>query len=95
MLVAEIIVTPVVGDELRPYIDAAIDEVRKSGLNYEVEPMGTTVEGELDQVLDVVKKAHEAVRRKGASRVLTEVRIDDRVSGFTIREGIENYRASV
>ena len=95
MLVAEITITPVVGDELRPYIDAAIDEVRKSGLNYEVEAMGTTVEGELEQVLDVVKNAHEAVRRRGANRVLTEVRIDDRVGGLTIREEVEDYRASV
>ena len=95
MLVAEITITPVVGDELRPYIDAAIDEVRKSGLNYEVEAMGTTVEGELEQVLDVVKKAHEAVRRKGANRILTEVRIDDRVGGLTIREEVEDYRTSV
>ena len=95
MVVAEITITPVVGDELTPYIDAAIDEVRKSGLNYEVEAMGTTVEGELDQVLDVVKNAHEAVRHKGANRVLTEVRIDDRVGGLTIREEIQDYRASV
>ncbi len=95
MLVAEITITPVVGDELRPYVDAAIDEVRKSGLNYEVEAMGTTVEGELEQVLDVVKNAHEAVRRRGANRILTEVRIDDRVGGLTIREEVEGYRASI
>ena len=95
MLVAEITITPVVGDELRPYVDAAIDEVRKSGLNYEVEAMGTTIEGELEQVLDVVKKAHEAVRRKGANRILTEVRIDDRVGGLTIREEVEDYRTSI
>ena len=95
MIVAEITITPLVEDELRPYIDAAIDEVRKSGLNYEVEAMGTTIEGELEQVLDVVKNAHEAVRRRGANRVLTEVRIDDRVGGLTIREEVEDYRASV
>lgn len=95
MVVAEITITPVVGDALRPYIDAAVDEVRKSGLNYEVEAMGTTVEGELDQVLEVVKKAHEAVRNKGAQRVLTEVKIDDRVGGVTMKEELQDYRSSV
>ena len=95
MVIAEITITPVVGGALRPYIDAAVDVVRKSGLNYEVEAMGTTIEGELDQVLEVVRKAHEAVRQKGADRVLTEVKIDDRAGGVTMNEELEDYRSSV
>ena len=95
MVVAEFSVTPVVGDELRPYVDAAVDEVKKSGLKYEVEAMGTTIEGELEDILRVVLKAHSAVKQKGAQRVLTEIRIDDRTSNVTIDEEVEGYRAAI
>lgn len=95
MVVVEFSITPVVGDELSPYVDAAVEEVKKSGLKYEVDAMGTTVEGDLDQILDVVKKAHQAVKQKGADRVLTEIKIDDRTEGVTIDEEVRSYRASV
>jgi uncharacterized protein (TIGR00106 family) len=95
MIVAEFSVTPVTGEDLRPYVDAAVDEVKKSGLKYEVEAMGTTIEGEIDQVFEVVRRAHNAVKSKGADRVLTEIRIDDRRTGVTISQELEGYRASV
>lgn len=95
MIVAEFSVTPVTGDDLRPYVDAAIEEVRKSGLKYEVDAMATTIEGEFDEVIEVVKRAHNAVKSKGADRVLTELRIDDRRTGVTISQEVEGYRASV
>lgn len=81
---------------MRPFVDAAVEEFRKSGLKYEVEAMGTTVEGELDQIFDAMKKAHNAVKQKGAHRVMTEIRIDDK-SGeeLTIERQVEGYRASV
>lgn len=95
MVVAEFSVTPVVGENLRPFVDAAIDVVKKSGLNYEVDAMATTLEGGLDQVLDVIKRAHRASMDAGAGRVLTEIRIDDREMGVSMEEELEGYRASV
>ena len=94
MAVAEFSITPVTGEQLTPFIDAAVEEVKKSGLKYEVDAMSTTVEGELDQILQVVQKAHQAVKSMGADRVLTEIRIDDR-AGVTIEEEVKQYRASV
>lgn len=95
MVVVEFSITPVVSDALRPYVDAAIDVVKASGLKYEVDAMGTTVEGDLDKVLEVVKNAHLAVKSKGANRVLTEIRVDDKAPGVTIEEEVEAYRQSV
>lgn len=95
MVVAEFSVTPVVGENLRPYVDAAVDVVKKSGLNYEVDAMSTTIEGELDQVLEVIRKAHRAVMGMGAGRVLTEIRIDDRETGVSMEEELEGYRAAI
>ena len=93
MVVAELTVTPLVEGELKPFIDAAVDEIKKSGVKYEVDALGTTIEGDLDTVLRVAKQAHEAVRRKGASRVMTELRIDDKADGGAgIDEELEGYR---
>ncbi|MDO8682797.1 MAG: MTH1187 family thiamine-binding protein [Armatimonadota bacterium] len=92
MVVAEVSITPLVEGELKPYIDAAVEEIKKSGVKYEVDALGTTLEGDLDTVLEVAKHAHEAVRRKGAERVMTEIRIDEKAGGATINEELEGYR---
>ena len=43
----------------------AVRVVRDSGLPYETTSMFTTIEGEWDEVMDVVKRATEAVGRYG------------------------------
>lgn len=95
MIIAELTITPLTDDDLTPFIDAAVDVIKNSGLKYEVDAMGTTIEGEIDQIFDVVRNAHEAVKRLGAERVMTEIRIDDRTSGVTIEQEVDSYRASV
>lgn len=95
MVVVEFSITPLNAEQLTPFIDAAVNEIKKSGLKYEVDAMGTTVEGELDECMNVVMKAHKAVKDKGADRVLTEIRIDDRMPGVTIEEEVKEYRTSV
>jgi uncharacterized protein YqgV (UPF0045/DUF77 family) len=54
--------------------------------------MGTTVEGELDQVLEAVKNAHRAVLAAGAGRVITSIKIDDRESGVSMEGKLEGLR---
>lgn len=95
MVIAEFSVTPVVSNEMRPYVDAAIEEVKRSGLHYEVDAMGTTVQGGMSEVLNVVLRAHQAVKKKGVGRVITEIRIDDQAEEASIEQQVEGYRASV
>lgn len=92
MVVAEFSVIPIIEGSLREYVKLAVEEVRKAGLHYEVGAMGTTVEGELDQVLAAVANAHRAVRNASAGRVLTSVRIDDRDTGLTIAGKLKGLR---
>jgi uncharacterized protein (TIGR00106 family) len=40
--------------------------------------MSTIIEGELDRVLEAVKKMHEVPFARGAMRVSTQISIDDR-----------------
>jgi uncharacterized protein (TIGR00106 family) len=49
-----------------------------SNLKYQLTPMGTVIEGELDEVLEVVREMHETPFKNGATRVLTALSIDDR-----------------
>jgi uncharacterized protein (TIGR00106 family) len=90
MVVAEFSVTPLVSGDMRPYVDTAVEEIRKSGLKYEVDALSTTIEGELDVVLEAVKKAHQRVRSQGADRVVTDIKIDD--CGCTMEQEVRGYR---
>ncbi|MCK8823761.1 MTH1187 family thiamine-binding protein [Fuchsiella alkaliacetigena] len=47
-------------------------------IEYQLTPMGTIIEGDLDEVLAVVRKLHEVPFQSGAKRVSTSVKIDDR-----------------
>ena len=46
-------------------VAAAVRVVRESGLSNRTDAMFTTIEGEWDEVMDVVKRATEAVGRYG------------------------------
>ena len=91
-VLAEFSVTPVVSGPIKPFIDMAVQEIERSGLKHEVGPVGTTVEGNLDNVLDAIKHAHQAVLDLGAERVVTEIRIDEKKGGLSMAEEVEGYR---
>jgi uncharacterized protein (TIGR00106 family) len=58
---------------------AGVEEIlRASGLRSELTAMGTIVEGDLDEILRVVRRMHEHPFNQGAVRVSTLVKIDDR-----------------
>ena len=49
-----------------------------AGVTYQLNSMGTVVEGDLDRVLELVRQMHECPFTEGVQRVVTTVRIDDR-----------------
>jgi uncharacterized protein (TIGR00106 family) len=79
-------------DDPYPVVDKAIEVVQRSGVKYEVGPHETTMEGELDHLLEIIKEAHRACFVEGVQRVLTFVKIVDAVSGSTIEEKVAKYR---
>ncbi|MDA5285187.1 MTH1187 family thiamine-binding protein [Streptomyces sp. NPDC054904] len=71
-------VTPLgVGEEVGEYVADAVRVVRESGLPNRTDAMFTTVEGEWDQVMDVVKRAVAAVEAR-APRVSFILKADIR-----------------
>ncbi|WHH58762.1 MTH1187 family thiamine-binding protein [Petroclostridium sp. X23] len=47
-------------------------------VKHQLTPMGTVLEGDLDVILEMVRKMHEVPFDNGAMRVITSIRIDDR-----------------
>ena len=85
-------VIPKVDGDVYAVVDHAIQVIQESGVKYEVGPMETTMEGELDVLLEIVKKAQDACIAAGATRVMTIVKIDYVPGGVTIGEKINKYR---
>jgi uncharacterized protein (TIGR00106 family) len=79
-------------DDPYPVVDKAIQVVQHSGVKYEVGPHETTMEGELDQLLEIVKAGHRACFEAGVQRVITFVKIVDAEGGTTIADKVAKYR---
>jgi uncharacterized protein (TIGR00106 family) len=77
-MLATFSVLPVgVGESLSEHVARIIDIIDASGLDYRLGAMATTVEGDENEVMELVMRCHRA-GRKAAPRVLTSITIDDR-----------------
>jgi uncharacterized protein (TIGR00106 family) len=90
-------VTPLgVGESVGEHVADAVRVVRESGLPNRTDAMFTTLEGEWDEVMGVVRRAVEAVAAR-APRVSLVLKADIRpgtAGGLTSKvESIENYLA--
>lgn len=77
MLVEFSIVPVGTGSSIGDQLAGVLKLVDASGLPYKVNPMGTVIEGEWDEVIKLIKQCHEAVMKTG-ERALTTISIDDR-----------------
>jgi len=77
-VIAEIQVAPSpAGTPADPHahVEAAIAVIQASGLRYEVGALGTTLEGEADEVWATLRAAHEAMLAAGAPSGLPHVKV--------------------
>ena len=62
-----------------PYVAAAYDAVKDNDkVEIRLNPMGTVLEGDIDELFACVRKMQEAVFEAGAERVYSVIKIDDR-----------------
>jgi uncharacterized protein (TIGR00106 family) len=80
MAIAAVSISPVgVGVSVSRYVTAALRVVRtQDGVRYRLDPMFTTLEGDICDIFDLVRRMQEAVFEAGAQRVGTVIKIDDR-----------------
>ena len=77
-LIAQFKVLPVgKGESLSEYVAECVRIVEESGLKHQLTPMSTTVEGDLDEVMEVIMRCHKKMREM-SNRVVTTIDIDDR-----------------
>ena len=65
------------GESLSQYVARSLDIIDKSGLPYQLTPMGTIVEGEWEQVMALVKSCFQAMSQD-CNRISTSMKIDYR-----------------
>ena len=62
-----------------PFVAGAVRILQNEpGIKYELTAMNTIIEGDLDQLLTLVKKMHDSAFNSGIQRVVTTLRIDER-----------------
>ncbi|NWF91331.1 MAG: MTH1187 family thiamine-binding protein [Syntrophaceae bacterium] len=80
MAILEVSIVPIgtAGTSLSSYVADCIRILKKEKVKYELTSMGTNIEGDVRDLIRIVLKMHDAPFKKGAPRVLTTIRIDDR-----------------
>lgn len=64
-----------VGESLSPYVARILDVIDKSGLAYQLTPMGTIIEGEWDEAMAVVTACFKALD-KDCPRIGVNIKAD-------------------
>lgn len=80
MAILEISVVPLGTQEtsLSAYVAECLRVLQEEKVPYELSAMGTNIEGDLKDLMRIAIKMHEVPFKKGARRVLTTLKIDDR-----------------
>lgn len=96
MAIAAVSIAPVgEGAHLAPFVAAALEPLRaQSRVRWRLDPMFTTLEGEVGEIFLLVQRMTEAVFAAGARRVSTLVKLDDRRDErATLESKVEAVRA--
>ena len=76
---AEIQVVPIgVGVSVRAEVKRAHQIIRESDLQVQLHAYGTNVEGDLDTILETIKKIHETLHAEGIQRLATTIKLGTR-----------------
>ena len=69
------------GEDVIPYVDEAIAIIKASGVPYRVGPLETTMEGDLDELLYIVKRMNAAMVDRGSPSVLSQIKLSFNAKG--------------
>ena len=65
------------GESVGKYVARSLDIIDRSGVAYRLNPMGTILEGDWDEVFDVVKQCFERMKQD-CSRISCTIKVDYR-----------------
>ena len=74
-------------------VDAVIDYIKSTGLNYFVGPCETSIEGDYDKLMDIIKQCQKVAIAAGAKSVSAYVKINYRPEGevLTIEKKVTKH----
>jgi uncharacterized protein (TIGR00106 family) len=65
------------GESVSKFVSRSLDIIDKSGVAYRLNPMGTVLEGEWDEVFGVVRQCYERMK-KDCNRISCSIKVDYR-----------------
>lgn len=80
------------GKDVIPFVDEAITLIQESGLPYQVNPLDTTIEGEMTEILSLVEKMNKKMVELGCHNVITQMKILYQPKGIHLSTLTEKYR---
>ena len=80
-------------EEVIRIVDEVIAYIKSTGLNYYVGPCETSIEGDYDQLMDIVKECQKIAVEAGAKSVSAYVKINYRPEGdiLTIEKKVTKH----
>lgn len=96
-VIADFTIVPVgIGVSLSRYIAACQEVLDSSGLTYELHANGTNVEGEWEDVMNIIRRCHETLHAMGVPRLHTDIRLGTRIDkSQTMADKLKSVRAKV
>jgi uncharacterized protein (TIGR00106 family) len=74
------------GESVSDFVKGNLEIIDESGLPYKLGPMGTCLEGEWDEVMEVVRRCYERMNQD-CNRIACQIKIDWRREGRGRLEG--------
>ena len=68
-------------DELVRIVDEVIDYIKSTGYHYYVGPFETTIEGDYDELMDIVKECQHIAIKAGAPSVAAYIKVSYKPEG--------------
>ena len=83
-MIVEVSVVPVGTGEtsVSSYVRAAVKVIEETDLEYQINSMGTCLQGEWEEIFSTLKAVHDELAKMGCNRIVTTVKIDDRRDRF-------------
>ena len=93
-VIIDLCVVPLgVGLSVSKYVAACQKIINDAGLKSALHAYGTNIEGEWDEVFDVVKQCHEKVHDMGAPRITTTIKAGTRTDrDQTMADKVESVK---
>ncbi|MCE4048515.1 MULTISPECIES: thiamine-binding protein [Bacillaceae] len=80
------------GENVIPYVDEAIKIIQDSGVKYEVHPLETTMEGDMDELFQIISSMNKKMTDIGSSNVITQIKVLYQPDGITMEDLTGKYR---